>query len=89
MILHLVIHALPVPWDFCAAEAESPQASQEESAGGVEYMLLVALESLYTGNAERDVQLGVLRTLLNVLQVCSTWAGAGATLIPGNPSNGC
>jgi hypothetical protein len=40
-----------------------------DDAGGVEYMLLVAMESLYSGNPERDVQLGVLRVLLNVLQV--------------------
>lgn len=49
------------------AEGESPGAA--DNSGGVEYMLLVALESLYSGNAERDVQLGVLRVLLNVLQV--------------------
>ncbi len=46
-----------------------------DDAGGVEYMLLVAMESLYSGNAERDVQLGVLRVLLNVLQVCCSASG--------------
>lgn len=40
-----------------------------ESSGGVEHMLLVALEALYNNNKERDVRLGVLRVLLNVLQV--------------------
>lgn len=39
-----------------------------ESSGGVEHMLLVALEALYNNNKERDVRLGVLRVLLNVLQ---------------------
>lgn len=47
-----------------------------ESSGGVEHMLLVALEALYNNNKERDVRLGVLRVLLNVLQVGQAGAGS-------------
>ena len=38
-----------------------------ESTGGVEHMLLVALEALHNGGKERDVRAGVLRVLLSVL----------------------
>jgi len=44
-------------------------ASASDSTGGVEHMLLVALEALYSANKERDMQGAVLRVLLNVLQV--------------------
>ena len=40
-----------------------------DSTGGVEHMLLVALEALYTADSERDVRLGVLQVLTGVLQV--------------------
>ncbi len=49
--------------------AGGPSRRGSESSGGVEHMLLVALEALYNNNKERDVRLGVLRVLLNVLQV--------------------
>lgn len=49
--------------------AAAAAASASESTGGVEHMLLVALEALYNGDKERDVRGGVLRVLLNVLQV--------------------
>ena len=55
----------PHTWLPYADETGSPR----DDSGGVEYMLLVAMESLYSGNTERDVQSGVLRVLLNVLQV--------------------
>ena len=44
-------------------------SAASDSTGGVEHMLLVALEALYNGDKERDVRSGVLRVLLNVLQV--------------------
>jgi hypothetical protein len=40
----------------------------EDADGGVENMLLVALTSLYTDEREADVQLGVLRVTINVLE---------------------
>jgi hypothetical protein len=39
-----------------------------ESTGGLEHMLLVALEALHNDERERDVRVGVLRVLLAVLQ---------------------
>ena len=48
---------------------QHPPAAASDSTGGVEHMLLVALEALYNGDKERDVRSGVLRVLLNVLQV--------------------
>lgn len=39
-----------------------------ESTGGLEHMLLVALEALHNDDRERDVRVGVLRVLLAVLQ---------------------
>lgn len=43
-------------------------ASIVESTGGLEHMLLVALEALHNDERERDVRIGVLRVLLAVLQ---------------------
>ncbi|KAL4423762.1 hypothetical protein ABPG75_001063 [Micractinium tetrahymenae] len=51
-----------------AADPGAAAAAASESTGGVEHMLLVALEALYNADNERDVQAGVLRVLLNVLQ---------------------
>lgn len=52
-----------------ADAAAGAAAAAAESTGGVEHMLLVALEALHNGDKERDVRAGVLRVLLNVLQV--------------------
>jgi len=46
-----------------AARARAP-----DSTGGLEHMLLVALEALHNDDRERDVRIGVLRVLLLVLQ---------------------
>lgn len=61
---------LPSQSGAAAATSSGPssdQASLNDSTGGVEHMLLVALEALYA-DKERDVRLGVLRVLLSVLQ---------------------
>lgn len=50
------------------ALATLPPGSSTESTGGLEHMLLVALEALYNDDREQDIRLGVLRVLLNVLQ---------------------
>lgn len=52
-----------------AAYPGAAAAAASESTGGVEHMLLVALEALYNADNERDVHAGVLRVLLSVLQV--------------------
>ena len=46
----------------------NPHGGSGDSSGGLEHMLLVALESLYNDDRERDVKLGVLRVLLVVVQ---------------------
>lgn len=58
-----------------AEESEEEKSAQGSSArlgnqdaGGVEHMLLVALESLYGQDRELDVRKGLLRVLLQVLQ---------------------
>jgi hypothetical protein len=54
-------------------EQQRLSSAASDSTGGVEHMLLVALEALYNGDKERDVRSGVLRVLLNVLQVRGKW----------------
>ena len=54
-------------------QAQQLSSASSDSTGGVEHMLLVALEALYNGDKERDVRSGVLRVLLNVLQVRGKW----------------
>jgi len=48
--------------------SSTPNATVVESTGGLEHMLLVALEALHNDERERDVRVGVLRVLLAVLQ---------------------
>lgn len=57
-------------------EGGAAAVAAAESTGGVEHMLLVALEALHNGDKERDVRAGVLRVLLNVLQVLR-WPAQG------------
>lgn len=62
----------PAASGSAAAASAAPgaaAAAASESTGGVEHMLLVALEALYNADNERDVRAGVLRVLLSVLQV--------------------
>eukprot|EP00887_Chlorella_sp_A99_P002554 scaffold6.g2554.t1 len=51
-----------------AGGGDGATPSPDSSTGGVEHMLLVALEALYNDDKERDVRAGVLRVLLSVLQ---------------------
>lgn len=51
-----------------AGKGAGPTAAAQESTGGLEHMLLVALEALYNDDRERDVRVGVLRVLRLVLQ---------------------
>ena len=46
----------------------SASTPANESTGGLEHMLLVALEALHNDDREQDVRVGVLRVLLAVLQ---------------------
>jgi hypothetical protein len=65
-----------------SAGADDQQAaSDSDSTGGVEHMLLVALEALYNGDTERDVRSGVLRVLISVLQVGAVDLGGGVRLV--------
>lgn len=63
----------PVASSSAAAASEAAPGARtvaaRDSTGGVEHMLLVALEALYNADNERDVRAGVLRVLLSVLQV--------------------
>ncbi|WIA43332.1 hypothetical protein OEZ86_009826 [Tetradesmus obliquus] len=56
--------------DVTAASQQQQQQQQGSSstAGDVEHMLLVALESMYKEEREPDVRLGLLRVTLHVLQ---------------------
>ena len=51
-----------------ALESLSANSGEEDSTGGLEHMLLVALEALHNDDKGKDVQLGVLRVLLSILQ---------------------
>jgi hypothetical protein len=63
-----------------AAAADERAASAADSTGGVEHMLLVALEALYSASVEPDVRSGVLRVLISVLQVRLCWSACAALL---------
>ena len=48
--------------------AASVPFAASEDGGAAEHMLLVALETLYKDASETDVQLGILRVVLQILQ---------------------
>ena len=50
-----------------AERTHRPSAAADES-GAAEHMLLGALETLYADASEADVQLGILRVTLQLLQ---------------------
>ena len=60
----------------CGRPQEAPQAAERlprpsaaaDESGAAEHMLLGALETLYADASEADVQLGILRVVLALLQ---------------------
>jgi hypothetical protein len=78
--------ALPRPAPSCpAGEGAAPPSPSSDSSGGVEHMLLVALEALHNDDREKDVRLGVLRVLLSILQVSRVTAIGAARSNPPHP----
>ena len=60
--------ASPTHSQAAAAAAAAAPFEAAEDGGAAEHMLMVALETLYKDAGEADVQLGILRVVLQILQ---------------------